>query len=59
LKKRPLIDRKNVHSSTDHRPNLWRVPMAEASSTANNGVNVAALIAAREALTKAPAASPV
>ena len=31
--------------------------MAEASSTANNGVNVAALIAAREALTKAPAAA--
>jgi hypothetical protein len=33
------------------------VPMAEGSSTANNGVNVAALIAAREALTKAPAAA--
>ena len=31
--------------------------MAEASSTANNGVNVAALIAAREALTNAPAAA--
>jgi uncharacterized OsmC-like protein len=31
--------------------------MAEASSTINNGVNVAALIAAREALTKAPAAA--
>jgi uncharacterized OsmC-like protein len=31
--------------------------MAEASSTVNNGVNVAALIAAREALTKAPAAA--
>ena len=31
--------------------------MAEASSSANNGVNVAALIAAREALTKAPAAA--
>ena len=31
--------------------------MTEATSTANNGVNVAALIAAREALTKAPAAA--
>src|SRR6201998_3565647 len=31
--------------------------MAEASGTANNGVNVAALIAAREALTNAPAAA--
>ena len=31
--------------------------MAEASSSVNNGVNVAALIAAREALTKAPAAA--
>jgi hypothetical protein len=39
-----------------HRPSLWRAPMTETTSTANNGVNVAALIAAREALTKAPAA---
>jgi hypothetical protein len=31
--------------------------MAEAVSGVNNGVNVAALIAAREALTKAPAAA--
>ena len=31
--------------------------MADAGSIANNGVNVAALIAAREALTKAPAAA--
>jgi hypothetical protein len=31
--------------------------MAEATSGVNNGVNVAALIAAREALTKAPAAA--
>ena len=31
--------------------------MAEASSSVNNGVNVAALIEAREALTKAPAAA--
>jgi uncharacterized OsmC-like protein len=31
--------------------------MAEASSSVNNGVNVAALIAAREALTNAPAAA--
>ena len=31
--------------------------MADATSGANNGVNVAALIAAREALTKAPAAA--
>ena len=31
--------------------------MAEASSSVNNGVNVAALIAAREALTEAPAAA--
>ena len=31
--------------------------MAEASSSTNNGVNVAALIEAREALTKAPAAA--
>ena len=31
--------------------------MAEASSSVNNGVNVEALIAAREALTKAPAAA--
>ena len=31
--------------------------MADASSIANNGVNVAALIAAREELTKAPAAA--
>ena len=31
--------------------------MTEAASTANNGVNVAALIAAREALTNAPAAA--
>jgi organic hydroperoxide reductase OsmC/OhrA len=31
--------------------------MTETTSTANNGVNVAALIAAREALTKAPAAA--
>src|SRR5271163_1624027 len=31
--------------------------MAETSGTANNGVNVAALIAAREALTNAPAAA--
>jgi uncharacterized OsmC-like protein len=31
--------------------------MAEASSNVNNGVNVAALIAAREALTNAPAAA--
>src|SRR5882672_8147056 len=44
---------KNVHSSTE----LWRVPMADAGSIANNGVNVAALIAAREALTNAPAAA--
>ena len=29
--------------------------MADAGSIANNGVNVAALIAAREELTKAPA----
>src|SRR5271154_6761635 len=45
-KKRPLI-----------RPSVWRVPMAEATSGVNNGVNVAALIAAREALTNAPAAA--
>ena len=31
--------------------------MADASSIANNGVNVAALVAAREELTKAPAAA--
>ena len=31
--------------------------MAEATSTVNNGVNVAALVAAREALTQAPAAA--
>src|ERR1700741_4975782 len=31
--------------------------MTEASTTTNNGVNVAALIAAREALTEAPAAA--
>ena len=31
--------------------------MAEASSSVDNGVNVAALIAAREALTNAPAAA--
>ena len=31
--------------------------MAEASSTVDNGVNVAALIGAREALTNAPAAA--
>jgi hypothetical protein len=31
--------------------------LVEASSTANNGVNVAALIAAREALTETPAAA--
>ena len=31
--------------------------MTEATGTANNGVNVAALIAAREALTEAPAAA--
>ena len=31
--------------------------MAEPTSGVNNGVNVAALIAAREALTKAPAAA--
>ena len=31
--------------------------MAEVTSGVNNGVNVAALIAAREALTKAPAAA--
>jgi hypothetical protein len=31
--------------------------MAEATSGVNNGVNVAALIAAREALTNAPAAA--
>src|SRR5277367_4426692 len=40
-----------------HRPSLWRVPMSEATSGVNNGVNVAALIAAREALTNAPAAA--
>src|SRR6201994_1128870 len=33
------------------------VPMPDAKSIANNGVNVAALIAARDALTKAPAAA--
>jgi hypothetical protein len=31
--------------------------MAEATSGVNNGVNVAALIAAREALSKAPSAA--
>jgi hypothetical protein len=31
--------------------------MAEATSSVDNGVNVAALIAAREALTKAPDAA--
>src|SRR5579863_8070680 len=39
---------------TVHSFDLWRIPMAEATSGANNGVNVAALIAAREALTEAP-----
>ena len=33
--------------------------MAEASGSVNNGVNVAALIAAREALTNAPGGSAV
>src|SRR5271157_1431848 len=50
----------NVHLSTgkpSNRPRPREDIMAEASSSVNNGVNVAALIAAREALTKAPAAA--
>src|SRR5262245_16186011 len=35
----------------------WRVTMANADTTVDNGVNVEALIGAREALTKAPAAA--
>src|ERR1700676_4892325 len=45
------------NKTSTHQPKLWRVPMADAGSIANNGVNVAALIAAREALTNAPAAA--
>src|ERR1700757_1558379 len=46
-----LICNKKVHSSTEPKEDI----MAEATSSVNNGVNVAALIAARDALTKAPA----
>ena len=47
-------DRTNVHSR-DRAYGGYRWPSA--TSGVNNGVNVAALIAAREALTKAPAAA--
>src|SRR5258706_15479883 len=40
----------NVHSGTNNS----EAPMADADRPANNGVNVAALIAPREALTDAP-----
>jgi hypothetical protein len=50
IKKR--IEIKTFDSSTEP---LRRIPMTDAGSIANNGVNVAALIAAREELTKAPA----
>src|SRR5712672_2267128 len=43
----------NVHSGTNNS----EAPMADANRPANNGVNVAALIAAREALTDAPQAA--
>src|SRR6266403_1285704 len=43
----------NVHSGTNNS----EAPMADADRPANNGVNVAALIAAREALTDAPQAA--
>src|SRR6478735_3256913 len=48
-----LYWRGETHLSTEP----GRVPMAEASSSVNHGVNVAGLIEAREALTKAPAAA--
>src|SRR6476469_8516548 len=48
-------DRKIITST--HQSNVWEGTMADASSIANNGVNVAALVAAREELTKAPAAA--
>jgi uncharacterized OsmC-like protein len=44
---------KKVHASTDHMEGT----MAEASRTANNGVNVEALLAARDALAKSPEAA--
>jgi uncharacterized OsmC-like protein len=47
---------RNIITST-HQSNVWEGTMADASSIANNGVNVAALVAAREELTKAPAAA--
>ena len=51
---------KNVHLSTGkatHRPTYGGYRWPRLVAAANNGVNVAALIAAREALTKAPAAA--